>query len=879
MDKPSQKILVLLDGNALIHRAYHALPPLTAKGGETVHAVYGFAMTLLSVLEKFHPEYIAASFDLAGPTFRHEAYEEYKATRVKAPDDLYAQIPRVKELVRAFNIPIYELEGYEADDCVGTIARQAILADPALGVVIVTGDNDALQLVNDRTKIFTLRKGIKDTVLYDEAAVRAKYGLSPAQLRDFKGLRGDTSDNIPGVKGIGEKGAVALLQKYGTLEGVYAALHEITGATHDKLERDREQAFLSKKLGTIDTDAPVELRLADAVAREYDRDAVAKLFQEFGFRSLVKRLPGGSENVQPTTDNPQRKPNAKSKPKTPTLKTVAEAEQFLNELEGEVAVTLDVQAGTLFGSGLQGLDMYGHPKKTARIPFTAETKALLKNFFENKTIRKIFYDAKKTMKILATEGVEVRGIAWDVMLSGYLLHSGSDVSLEHMASEELGEEEKRGEAETVLKLKEMHEQKLHAISQEQGGEKTLETVLHDIEMPLVPILFRMEQAGIRLNGQVLKKLSDEMTKTIKEIEGKIYMFAGREFNVNSPKQLAQILFEDLKIPTQGIKKTKTGISTASSELEKLKGEYPIAALIEEYREQSKLKNTYLDVLPRLVDTNSRVHTTYEQAVAATGRLSSVDPNLQNIPSRGEWSERIRSAFEAEAGHVLVGADYSQIELRVAAHLSDDAAMTDAFQRGIDIHTATAAAVYRVERDAVTPDMRRQAKVFNFGILYGMGAYGLSQAAGIDQKQAAEFIEAYFKQFSGIAEYVARMKQEAKNHGYVETELGRRRYVPEINSSNQQIARASERMAVNMPVQGLAADIMKLAMLAADRLVAEKYSNTVKMLLQIHDELIFEARETAVERFMADVKQVMESVYTLKVPLIVEVFSGKNWGEI
>ena len=900
MPHPTQKILVLLDGNALIHRAYHALPPLTTKGGETVQAVYGFAMTMLSVMEKFHPEYIAASFDLAGPTFRHERYAEYKGTRAKAPDDLYAQIPRVKELVRAFNIPIYELAGYEADDCVGTLARQATLADPELGVIIVTGDNDALQLVNDRVKVYALRKGIKDTLLYDEAGVVAKYGFKPDQLRDYKGLRGDTSDNIPGVKGIGEKGATDLLQKYGTLEGVYEHIDEITGALGQKLITGKENAFLSKELGTIDTAAPITLALEDCRTREYDRETVVALFHELSFQSLLKRLPGGAEgSTNPSTSTEAevgRAGQAKGRkltPKVVVLKTKEEAEKFLASCRGAgaVAVSLDVQAGTLFGSGLQGVNVALEKGKIVSIAYHTETKASLKNFFEDGTMAKITYDAKRTMHVLAGEGIGLVGVAWDVLLSGYLLQAGSAISLENLALEEgIDVDFGRGVlpyvptvTDTIWQLKKSHEERLKKISEEQKSEQNLLKLLIDLEMPLLSILFQMEQSGVKLNGQILKKLSDEMTTDLGKIEKRICDFAGREFNINSPKQLAQVLFEDLHIPTKGIKKTKTGISTASPELAKLKGEYPIAALIEDYREQSKLKNTYLDVLPRLVGSDGRLHTTYQQAVAATGRLSSADPNLQNIPARGAWSERIRSAFEAGAGCVLVGADYSQIELRVAAHLANDTEMLAAYARGEDIHRVTASAVYGVPVAEVTDDMRRQAKVFNFGILYGMGAYGLSVAADIDQETAAKFIAEYFQKFAGIARYMEQMKRSAREHGYVETELGRRRYLPEIASTNVQIVRSAERMAINMPVQGLEADIVKLAMLAVEQMIAENYTETssqaATMLLQVHDELIFEVKEERAEAFMADVKRVMESVYPLRASLIVEVYQGKNWGEI
>lgn len=879
-----RKILILIDGNALIHRAYHALPPLSTKKGELVNAVYGFATTLLSVLEKFHPEYIAASFDLAGPTFRHEKFADYKGTRVKAPDDLYAQIPRVKELVQAFGIPIYELAGFEADDCIGTLSRQAIEKGEDVEAIIVTGDADALQLVNDRVRVFTMRKGVKDTVLYDEDAVFAKYGLRPEQLKDFKGLRGDASDNIPGVKGIGEKGAVSLLQQYGDLEKVYASLDEIKGVLKEKLEAGRESAFLSKELGTIDVNAPVDLDLNACVTREFDRDRVVALFRELGFFSLVKRLPG-TDTEQSTVSNQQRARDKERKSeKTVTLRSAEEVSHFVESLgrDIDVSVVLDVQAGTLFGSALQGVAL-ACGSQYVYVSFSPETMPRIKEFFKNDRIRKVVYGAKEMIKILRKEDIDMRGLDFDVMLAGYLLNAGGKVGLDELALSELGEEiagyDAVRKARVVAKLASVLSEKMIEVSREQAKGRTIRNVFADIEMPLVPILERMEERGVRLNGTVLSDLSREMSATLQTLEREIHDFARQTFNINSPKQLAKVLFEDLHIPTDGIKKLKTGFSTASPELAKLRDEYLIVQKIESYRELFKLKTTYLDVLPRLVDSHSRLHTVYHQEVAATGRLSSSDPNLQNIPARNRWSERIRSAFEAEKGSVLVGADYSQIELRVAAHLADDAVMIEAFRNKEDIHRATAALIHGINPENVTDEMRRQAKVFNFGIMYGMGSFGLSQAAGVGQPEAATFIKEYFEKFSGMAKYLEGMKVFARKHGYVETELGRRRYVPEINSLNQQVARAAERMAVNMPIQGLEADIVKLAMIAADKLITEKYHDTAYMLLQVHDELIFEAKEDIAEAFMRDIKEVMEDVYVLKAPLVAEVFQGKNWGEI
>lgn len=868
--KNKPKTLVLLDGNALIHRAYHALPPLTTKKGEVVNAVYGFTATLLSVLEKFKPEYIAASFDLPGGTFRDDMYAEYKAKRQKAPDDLYAQIPRVKEVTAAFGIPIYEREGFEADDCVGALARQA--SATGVDTIIVTGDNDALQLVDDSVKVFTMRKGIKDTVLYDEAAVEAKYGFAPTQLPDYKGLAGDSSDNIPGVKGIGPKTASDLLQRYQTLEGIYEHIDEIKGTTQEKLLRDREQAFLSRELGRIDTQAPVVLDLALAETPEFDREAVAKLLQELGFFSLLKRVPGGTAEAHPPAASKKPKKAKKDKEVTTGAEVAA---WFANHTE-RVAFVVSKGEGSLFGEALQSLEL-ASDSDAVRIVWNEETKKALTPWLEDGAREKIAYDAKESMHLFAKEGIALAGVVFDIMIAAYLLDSGSNISLPYLFLSELGQEDESGKARGILELAVRYQSQLEEVSRTQNPGATLEDVFQKIEMPLLPLLYRMESLGIYLSTEKFRLLSEELTGELSVFESDIYKLAGREFNINSPKQLSEILFTDLQIPTTNIKKTKTGISTASSELGKLQ-EYPIIQKIESYRELFKLKTTYLDALPLLVDEASCLHTTFQQAVAATGRLSSTDPNLQNIPARNAWGERIRGAFEARPGRVLVGADYSQIELRIMAHLSQDKSLLASFRNGEDVHRTTAAIVYKVKPEEVTADMRRQAKVFNFGIMYGMGAFGLAQAADITQQEASEFINAYFKKFAGVKIFIETLKKGARENKFVETELGRRRYIPEIESANFQVVRSAERMAVNMPIQGLEADIVKLAMLAVDEKLGA-YAADAKPLLQVHDEIIYEVKKEKAEAFGKELQKVLEDVYKISVPLTVEVSIGDNWGEI
>jgi DNA polymerase-1 len=721
------------------------------------------------------------------------------------------------------------------------------------------------------------------------------------QLVEYKGLCGDASDNIPGVKGIGEKTATDLLKQYSTLEGVYAALDKLKPAVKAKLEADKENAFLSRTLGTIDTKAPVTLDLAAAVAHEYDREVVKNIFQEFGFFSLIKRI--APENSQQLTVNGE-KGEKKTKTKSKTLKTASDVDEWLKENEGRgVAVWIEKSEASLFGgAGIAEIALATEEGTEVSVTWNDETKKILKGFFENEKRAKIFYDAKEAMHLLMKENITLVGVARDVKLIAYLLDAGGNVEFDQLLLKEFGIESTDTKAAALYGLNARLGERIKEISAEQGVDKTLLDVYGTIELPLIHVLFEIEENGISLNTEKFKTLSDELEIELGTLEKDIYTFAGREFNINSPKQLSEILFKDLAIPTTNIKKTKTGISTASAELAKL-AEYPIVAKIESYRELFKLKTTYLDALPALVAPDGRLHTTFHQTVAATGRLSSSDPNLQNIPAHSasrsvsgrparNWVELIRGAFEAKPGYVFVGADYSQIELRVMAHLSGDKALSEAFKNGEDVHTRTASVVFKVKPGDVTPDMRRQAKVFNFGIMYGMGSFGLAQAAGIDQKTAAQFIAAYFKKFAGVAKCIEEMKEGARKHHYVETELGRRRYIPEIESGNVQVARAAERMAINMPIQGLAADIMKLSMLKSQELVndfnkdvrppasrSEREALRVKIVLQVHDELIFEVKESLAQAFAEKVKAAMDGAYPLRLPLIAEVVIGKNWGEI
>jgi len=901
-----KKKLLLIDGNAIIHRSFHALPPLMTKKGELVNAVYGFSSTLLSVIEQFKPDYIIASFDLAGPTFRHKEYKGYKAHREKAPDELYAQIPIVKQVVKTFNIPIYEKEGFEADDVIGTLAFQAENSNEEIETIIVTGDMDALQLVNKKTKVYTMRRGLSDSVLYGEKEVFEKYGFSPDQLRDFKGLRGDPSDNIPGVKGIGEKNATTLLQSYGTLEKVYEHLNELKGAVKDKLERDKANALLSKKLATIDKQSPVSLNLAEAVLHEYDKNKIINLFRELNFFSLIKRLPkrNGEETVASEEKGVADFKYVKVEEK--------DAQKILTELSGEkeLAFAIEMSEEKIFGTAFSA--------KTGRVfyfPFSENISAAIKNIFENETISKIGYDLKDSCKKLAQNEMDFSGISFDVMLAAYVLEPGKKIDLEKLILTELEEEielEKKTKgqlsilgneksedeiAKTVcqkadycLKLKNSLEKKIVDISREQekisGTSNSVSSVFSKIEMPLVKILAEMEIAGIRLNPIIFKGIAEKISTKLANLEKSIYELAQERFNINSPSQLSDILFSKLSLSTFNIKKTKTKFSTASSELEKLRDRHKIIPKIEDYRELFKLKTTYLDTLPLMIDEHSRLHTTFNQAVTATGRLSSENPNLQNIPIKTDLGKMLRTAFEAKEGYVLISADYSQIDLRCVAHVSGDKKLIEAFHRGDDIHKLTASEVNKVPLSQVNDKMRSAAKALNFGVIYGIGAYGFSQSAGISREEAQKFIDTYMEKFSGVAAYMQKTRKFVKEHSYVENILGRRRYITEINSPNFQIQSQAERMAINMPIQGLAADIVKLAMIKTDSNLRMKFESAneketaaVQMILQVHDEIILEVREDLADEVAKNVKEIMENVLKLQVPLVVDVTIGDNWGEL
>lgn len=885
MTKNKQKRLMLLDGNAIIHRAFHAIPPLTTQAGLQVNAVYGFASTFLNVLEKFQPDYVIASFDVSKKTFRNEKYADYKANRKATPDDLIHQFSLTKDLVKDFNIPVVEKEGFEADDVIGTLAKQA--SEQGLEVIIVTGDKDTLQLVDENIKVFTMSRGIKDMVLYDREMVIEKMGIAPEQIIDYKGLRGDSSDNIPGVKGVGEKTALDLLHEYETLDNIYSNLENIKESVKKKLETDKEKAYLSRELGTIVLDVPVKLELKKADVSEISFTGARKSFQKFEFKTLIKRLPDNGEEVETENQNEV------------IILDSSNADKFFEQWVAThclVSIFPDFENEVFYGLGMAIGDEIFY------LSFNEKNKDLFSDFLLNEKIKKISFDIKNLLHILDKYDLELKGVETDVLLEAYVLRTGKKIVLDdlifevtgrvvdpekksnqmmmNLRDEKMVQKESCQKAQDILRIHDSLAREIDSIAKDQDKKNNVKTLLEKLEMPLVQVLFNMEKNGVAFDAEIFEKISKDFNKKIGKLEKDIYEMAGEEFNINSTKQLRVVLFDKLKIDTTDIKKTKTGFSTASSELEKIKAMHPIAKKIEEYRELFKLKTTYIDALPKLIDENNRIHTTFNQAVTATGRLSSSDPNLQNIPIRTETGRRLRKGFVAEKGYKLVSADYSQIDLRCIAHVSQDKNLIEAFKNDLDIHSFTAAKVRGKDISEIDKEERRSAKELNFGLIYGMGSFGFSRAADITVNEAKEFIKKYFEKFPDVKKYIDQTKKEVEENGFVETEMGRRRNVPEIYSKNFQLKAMGERMAVNMPIQGLSADIMKLAMIAVFEYLKKNFENDeARMILQIHDEIILEVKDNLVKKVSEEIKKIMEGVYKFSVPLVVDVAVGGDWSEL
>ena len=864
------KKLVLLDTNGLVYRAFFALPYFTTTDGRPTNAVYGFANMLLKVLEEEQPDYIAAAFDKPVPTFRHKAYAAYKAQRERMPDDLRPQLALSKEILQALQIPMFEVEGFEAEDVIATLARRA--AEEEFDVLIVSGDLDLLQIVRPNIRVMITSRGITETTVYDEAAVRLRFGFAPAQLPDYKALKGDTTDNIPGVPGVGEKTASTLVAQFDSVEALLERLADGPPKLRDKLAEYAEQIRQSKHLATV-VDAPVEWTWDDLRRRPADQERVTSLFRDLEFKTLLERLG------------------------TPPREIPAEGEygvarspgELLAEVRGrrEVGVMLVRAPGHPMSAALTGVAVAPQEGRARFLALDGQIPPDLAAWLADGAVRKVSGDVKADHHLLHGHGMTPGWFDFDVAIAAYLLNPGKRThTLETTVWEYLnwrlgGDEEGQGAlpldgavqacraADALVHLRPILEERMR--------ERELTSLFARIEMPLAVVLAEMERAGVRVDVPYLQELDRDLVRQIDALAAEIYRLAGTEFNISSPKQLAFVLFEKLQLPA--LKKTKTGLSTDQEVLEYLAAQHEIAAKIVEYRELVKLKNTYVDVLPRLADPRTgRVHTTFNQTLAATGRLSSTEPNLQNVPIRTEVGRQIRRAIIPRDGALLLGVDYSQIDLRVLAQITEDPGLLDAFARDDDVHAVTAAEVFNVPRDQVTPDLRRRAKTIVFGVAYGMSEYGLAVQLGISKTEAKQYIDRYYARYPRVRAYMGRIVEQARREGYVTTLLNRRRYLPDLFSRNRVVREAAERTAINTPIQGTSADIIKKAMVELARDVLPRFPD-VRMTLQIHDELLFEVPPARVPAAARAIQDVMSHTYPLNVPLRTEAKAGPNWRDM
>ncbi len=876
--------LYLIDGNSYFYRAYYAIKALSNSKGLPTNAIFGFTNMLLKIIREKKPDGVVVSFDSPVPTERHRIYEEYKAHRPETPSDLVQQIPHIRKIISAFNINIFEIPGYEADDVLGTIARKT--ASQGINVFIVTGDKDMLQLVDNRIKIYD---PMKDRVLAEEY-IREKFGVGPDRITDFMGLTGDAVDNIPGVKGIGEKTAKELLSDFGSVEQL---LDNIDRIKKEKVRRliseNTEMVRLSKKLATLDTAVPVDIDIDTLHMKEPDWSMLLSLFQEYEFSSLMRLIPSG-KSVEILHE---------------TVLSLDKISEVISHIQDVLAFDTETTSKSPIEGSMVGVALCSESECSYYIPVSHSyhgvpeqipKKELLESLspvFENESIAKIGHNLKFDITVLKQEGIKVKGQLLDTMIASYLLnpnkpnHSLEEIALEHLSLRKKTFAEvlkKRGSFAEVLveeatsyagddanfsfRLREVLFRKLKGSG--------LKDLYFNIEMPLISVLADIEMAGVKIDSEILGAISKELEREIESITKRIYFLAGEEFNINSPKQLSRILFHSLGL--QPGKKTKTGFSTGMGVLEELAQVHELPREILNYRSLNKLKTTYIDVLPALINHKTgRIHTSFNQASTATGRLSSSEPNLQNIPVKGEWGRRIRETFIADDNNVLLSADYSQIELRILAHLSNDEGLIHAFRNDLDIHARTASEIFGVPIDQVTQDVRRIAKTVNFGVIYGISPFGLSETLSISRDEAKKYIDQYFMRHSGVKDYIERILSDARDRGYVTTLFGRRRAVPDVVSKNAITRQLGERLAINSPIQGTAADIIKIAMVRIWNQLKAKGLKT-KMILQVHDELLFELPEYELETVKAIVQKEMEGVITLSVPLRVSISYGKNWAE-
>ena len=837
--------LLILDGNSVINRAFFGVKPLTTRDGLYTHAIYGFLNILERMEREEQPDAVCVAFDLHGPTFRHEKYDGYKATRHAMPDELAQQMPVMKQVLQAMNIPIYQCQGWEADDVIGTVGR--ICSNNGWECVVVTGDRDSLQLIDENVhvKLVISRPGQTTATLYDIEKFREEYGFAPKKMVDLKALMGDSSDNIPGVAGVGPKTATDLLVKFGSLDGVYENLEDasIRPKLREKLENGRDSAYLSYDLATIRCEAPIDFEPKDALVMPYNRPELYQLFTRLEFVRLIDKY--GLRGAGDALPKAEKKGVA-----LPRVDTLPGADQTL-----AIYVAADGSIGIAWEKGVTSVT----PLEVFSLgDLLAEAKEL------------ILHDSKATMHALDALGISVSKVGFDTALAAYDLNpSQSDYPISKLGTNFLAADVSEGDAlacaEAVWNLRPVLEEEL----KKQG----MERLYYDIELPLCPVLYRMEKTGIRVDTDQLTRFGEMLAENIDRCEKTIFSYSEEPFNINSTKQLGELLFVKLGLPP--IKKTKTGYSTNADVLDKLKDKHPIIPAIMDYRMLTKLKSTYADGLLKVIGEDGRIRTTFQNLVTATGRLSSTEPNLQNIPVRTDLGAEIRKVFIPKDGFVLVDADYSQIELRVLAHIAQDKTMQNAFISGQDIHTATASQVFGVAPDQVTALQRRHAKAVNFGIVYGISEYSLSEDIGVSFYEARDYIDSYLRNYSGVKAYMKQVVEDAKKTGYTTTLYGRKRYIPELSSSNFNIRQGAERIALNTPIQGTAADLIKLAMIRVDEALRASYPQA-KLLLQVHDELIVEAPEEIAAQVAQIVSTTMEKVAALEVPLLAEAKWGKSW---
>lgn len=879
--------LYLIDGNSYIYRAFYAIRNLSSSDGTPTNAVFGFTNMVLKLLKEKKPDYFGIVFDMPGPTLRHKMFKEYKANRSPMPDDLRPQVPLIKEIVNAFNIPIIEKQGYEADDILGMIAKNA--EAEGLDVFIATGDKDMCQVVSPKVRLCDT---MKDKIT-EEKDVVERYGVKPSQFPEILALMGDASDNIPGAPGIGEKTAVKLLKEFGDLDSLIKNHEKIKNTkARNAVAGNIDNIRLSKELATLFLDVPVDVSIKDLKVREPEWDKLLEYFQRFEFTSLMKQI--------------QTRRSIEDKTEYITILDKKTLEKTLSSIDDEITIDTETTSGSPMDAMLVGISFAILPEKAYYIPIAHSYDGVpeqlpkdyvlkqMKEIIEDPGISKTGQNIKYDLIVLRNENINMQGIGFDTMLASYLLnpnksnHNLTDISMEFLGMQKrsfkdvLGKDRKNfsevpideatkysGEdAAATLKLKQYFEPEII--------KEDLDELLREVEIPLIEVLADMETAGVKIDTALMNTFSNKMAKELSSIEQRIYFTAGEEFNINSPKQLQEILFD--KLGLKPLKKTKTGYSTNIDVLEQLALQHELPQEIIEYRGLSKLKNTYVDALPRLVNPKTgRVHTSFNQTVTATGRLSSSEPNLQNIPIRGDWGKKIRSAFIVEPGHILLSSDYSQIELRIFAHLSKDKELVTIFKNDGDIHTKTACGLFGVKPADVTDEMRRNAKTVNFGIIYGISPYGLSQQLGIPVDEAKHYIDTYFARFSGVRTYIDSLIETTTEKGFVTTIFGRKRAVPELKSSNRNIRQFGERLATNTPVQGSAADIIKVSMLNIQRRIKKENLRT-RMILQVHDELLFEVPEEEKDIALKLVRQEMENVIVLSVPLKVDIGTGNNWAE-